>query len=111
MRYTLDDIEKLRRTGVLIIDENDKVLEMQEKPQNPKSNYACPPFYYYLKKDINRIDEALADGCGFDAPGSLISWLCQRVDIHAFQMPGNRYDIGNLESYEEIKRLYKGVRK
>jgi hypothetical protein len=24
-------------------------------------------------------------------------------------MPGKRYDIGNLESYEEVKRVYKGV--
>lgn len=109
MRYELNDLTKLQRTGVLVLDSNDKVLEMQEKPQVPKSNYACPPFYFYKKEDLSRIDEALEDGCGYDAPGSLVAWLCKRVDIYAYNMPGNRYDIGNLESYEEIKRTYKGV--
>ena len=109
MRYELDDITKLRRTGVLELDSNDKVLSMEEKPENPKSNYACPPFYYYLSKDLKLINEALEEGCPFDAPGSLISWMCKKVDVHAFLMPGSRYDIGNLESYEEIKKNYKGI--
>ena len=109
MRYEVSDINKLRRTGVLELDSNDKVLSMEEKPENPKSNYACPPFYYYLSKDLKLIDKALEEGCAFDAPGSLISWMCKKVDIHAFLMPGKRYDIGNLESYEEIKKNYKGI--
>jgi len=25
------------------------------------------------------------------------------------QMPGKRYDIGNLESYEKVKAEYKGI--
>ena len=109
MRYELKDIEKLRKTGVLEIDNNDKVISMEEKPDNPKGKYACPPFYYYKKEDIKLIDQALKEGCGFDAPGSLISWLCKKVDIHAFLMPGHRYDIGTVESYENIKKIYKGV--
>ena len=40
MRYFEESVEKLRRTGVALIDENDKVLEMAEKPQEPKSNWA-----------------------------------------------------------------------
>ncbi len=111
MKYKLDDINKLRRTGVLEIDNDDRVINMEEKPQEPKSNYACPPFYFYKKEDINKIDEALKDGCGYDAPGSFISWLCKKTNIYSYTMPGNRYDIGNLESLEEAKRLYKGVKR
>lgn len=29
--------------------------------------------------------------------------------MKAYRMPGSRYDIGNLESYEKIKASYKGV--
>ena len=111
MKYKLEDINKLRRTGVLEIDDNNKVISMEEKPKEPKSNYACPPFYCYKKEDISRIDEALKDGCGYDAPGSLVSWLCKKTNIYSYTMPGNRYDIGNLESLEEAKRLYKGVKR
>lgn len=109
MTYKLDDIEKLKRTGVLELDENNKVISMEEKPEIPKSNYASPPFYYYKLKDLGLINEALYDGVSGDAPGSFISWLCNRSDIYAYLMPGNRYDIGNKESLEEVKRIYKGV--
>ena len=108
MRYELDDINKLRKTGVLELS-GDRVIGMEEKPVNPKSNCACPPFYYYLDKDIKRVDEALLDGCKYDAPGSFVSWLCKKSEVNSFLMPGNRYDIGNLESYENVKKIYKGV--
>lgn len=45
MRHYEPSIEKLRRTGVAIIDENSRVLQMQEKPRDPRSNWAVPPFY------------------------------------------------------------------
>ncbi|MBO5281251.1 MAG: hypothetical protein J6B55_08625 [Clostridia bacterium] len=34
-----------------------------------------------------------------------------QTDVHAMEMPGSRYDIGNLESYEAVKATYKGINK
>lgn len=110
MRYFEPEANKLKKSGVLEIDDNDLVLSMQEKPAEPKSNWCCPPFYFYKKADIARIDEAIDDGCGVDAPGSLVSWMCKKSSVYAFEMPGSRYDIGNLESYELVQKTYKGIR-
>lgn len=110
MRYFEPEASKLRKSGVLEIDCVDLVLGMQEKPEEPKSNWCCPPFYFYKKDDISRIDEAIADGCGVDAPGSLVSWMCKKSSVYAFEMPGSRYDIGNLESYEWVQKTYKGIK-
>ena len=111
MRYYERDEKRLLKTGVLTIDDQDLVLAMTEKSPTPATHWACPAFYYYRRKDIARVDEAIAEGCAVDAPGSLVAWLCQRTPIHAMEMPGRRYDIGNLASYQEVQQNYKGIEK
>lgn len=102
MRYFEPSPEKLRKCGVVEIDSSDKILSMEEKPAAPRSNWCCPPFYYYSPADALRIPAAIASGCGTDAPGSFIAWLSQQTSVHAMEMPGRRYDIGNLESYQQV---------
>ena len=109
MRYFEANEKKLQKSGVVCTDSNDLVSEMQEKPENPKSNWCCPPFYYYTKEDAKRIGAGIAAGCGTDAPGSYIAWLCTQTKVHAMEMPGKRYDIGNLESYSKVQEEYKGI--
>lgn len=109
MSYFEKEEKKLQKAGVLEIDDSALIVNMEEKPQNPKSNWCCPPFYIYKKADIERIGEAINDGCGVDAPGSLVSWMCKNSSVYAFEMPGKRYDIGDLESYEQVQKEYKGI--
>ena len=109
MRFEEPNDERLHKCGVLEIDDNDRIMSMEEKPAQPKSHWVCPPFYYYTSEDAARIPAAIADGCGTDAPGSFIAWLCRHTSVHAMEMPGRRYDIGNLQSYEEVQQQYPGI--
>ena len=111
MRYWEDDVQRLRKSGVSEIDEEEVLLSLEEKPANPKSNWCTPPFYFYTREDAAKIREAISDGCGTDAPGSLVAWMCQHSVLHSMKMPGSRYDIGNLESYENVQKTYKGITK
>ncbi len=47
MRYWEPDMNKLHKTGVAEVDENDRILRMEEKPAHPRSNWCTPPFYIY----------------------------------------------------------------
>ena len=98
-------LKALQKTAVITIDENELITSYEEKPAEPKGNLAVPPFYFYKLKDLKRITEALADGCGYDAPGSFAAWLSEKTLMHAYRMPGKRYDIGDLESYERVNEL------
>jgi glucose-1-phosphate thymidylyltransferase len=109
MRYFEAVKEKLSRSGVATIDENDKIIDMEEKPAQPKSNWCCPPFYYYTREDARLVKKGIEAGCGVDAPGSYIAWLCKQTTVHAMEMPGTRYDIVNLESYEKAQTDNKGI--
>ena len=109
MRYYEANEQKLLKCGVVTIDEDDKILEMTEKSPTPATHWCTPPFYYYTKDDAKLIEQGIEAGCGVDAPGSYIAWLCKQTAVYAMEMPGKRYDIGNLESYDQVKKDYCGV--
>ena len=95
-------LKALQKTAVITMDENDLITSYEEKPKVPKGDHAVPPFYFYKLNDLRRIDEALNEGCGYDAPGSFAAWLSGKVPMHAYRMPGRRYDIGDMESYRRV---------
>ena len=106
MCHEQPSIEKLQRTGVVELDSEMRVLGMEEKPQVPKSHWAVPPFYIYLKKDLELVRESVANGCGKDAPGNLAHYMVEHTTMHAWPMSAGRFDIGSLDTYYEAVRLY-----
>ena len=111
MRYYEPSVEKLHKTGVAVVDDEDRIINMEEKPAEPKSHWCTPPFYIYKASDSGLVKVGIESGCGVDAPGSFIAWLSTQTIVHAYEMPGKRYDIGNLASYEEVQKNYKGILK
>ena len=106
MCHEQPSIEKLQRTGVVELDSDYRVLGMEEKPQVPKSHWAVPPFYIYLKKDLDLVRHSVENGCGKDAPGNLAHYMVEHSVLHAWRMTGGRFDIGSLDTYEEaVKRF------
>ena len=107
MRFWEPDEKKLLKCGIVTVDDSDRVLRMTEKSPTPETNWCCPPFYYYTREDARLVQKGIESGCGVDAPGSYIAWLCTQTTVHAMQMPGRRYDIGNLQSYEQVQKDYR----
>lgn len=100
--YDEPDEAKLHRCGVICMDAEGRVTDMEEKPAAPKSNHVTPPFYIYGAKDIPLILGAIDNGCKWDAPGNLAGYISRVSALHALRMPGTRLDIGSLEGYRAL---------
>ena len=104
--YHQPGIEKLQKTGVAILDENDRVTGFQEKPQQPKSEYAVPCMYILTPETLQRIDDYIAEGSNPDAPGHFIAWLHARTPVHAFRFDTPVHAIGDAASYAAVQKNY-----
>lgn len=109
MRYYEPETEKIKKSAAVSFDTEDLVQKMVEKPAIPESNWCVPPFYIYAKEDAKKVKIALENGCHKDAPGSFINWLYDKSMVYAMEMPGKRYDIGNLISYQNVCENYNGI--
>lgn len=110
MCHEQHSLERLQRTGVVVLDDCGKVLNMEEKPQEPKSHWAVPPFYIYMRHDLGLIRHSVENGCGKDAPGNLAHYMVDNTTMHAWKMSAGRFDIGSLDTYHEACEKY-GVKK
>ena len=104
--HELNNKEELKKTGVVELDENCRVISFEEKPREPKTNLAVPPFYIYQKSTLPLFSRYLSEGNNPDAPGNFIPWLIKHKDVYAFKFKGRRYDIGTPESYEKVQKEF-----
>lgn len=101
--YNEPDLAKRRKCGVAVVASDGLVEEIEEKPENPKTEHVTPPFYIYHKNDIPSILSSVDNGCKFDAPGNLARYIASTDRLYACEMPGHRFDIGSLETYYTMK--------
>lgn len=109
LRYFEPNHQKLLKSGIVYVDEQDRITKMTEKAPAPQSNWVSVAFYYYPQAVVSQIGRALSQGCGADAPGSFLKWVAERTESYAMEMPGKRYDIGDLASYERVQKEYRGI--
>lgn len=103
----LEKLEDLQRMANAVLDENDRVTFMEEKPKEPKTNNAVFASYFYKKETLPLIQQYLDEGNNPDAPGFFPSWLYAKKPVHAFAFEGECYDIGTHESYKEVQEIFK----
>jgi len=100
------DVNELKRMAVGILDGDNVIVDMEEKPKNPKSDIAFFATYFYRKDTIKLIDKYLEEGNSPDAPGNFPAWLYTRKKVMAHLFDGECYDIGTFESYKEVQKLF-----
>jgi glucose-1-phosphate thymidylyltransferase len=105
----LDDINLLRRFAVAKCDENDRIIDLVEKPANPESNLGVYATYIYPKEILKAVKTYLNEGNNPDAPGYFLEYVVKNYPTYAFKFHGECYDVGTHESLDQVRKLYKNM--
>jgi glucose-1-phosphate thymidylyltransferase len=93
--YECPDLELIKQYGVVELDEDDRVLSFEEKPERPVSNLAATAAYLYRAEDVSLLGQYLAEGNSPDAPGNYVAWLYMRAPVYGYRFSGDWLDIGD----------------
>ncbi len=100
------EADELKRYAIAVIDEKGTVIDLEEKPQEPKSNLAVFAIYLYRADTLPLVDQYLQEGNTPDSPGHFPVWLYQRKAVHTFLFSGDCVDIGTIEAYQRAAEAY-----
>jgi glucose-1-phosphate thymidylyltransferase len=96
--YDAGSLEAIRRYSSVGVDEEDRVVFFEEKPQEPRSTLAGIALYIYPRETLSLVRAYLDGGNNPDQPGRLVEWLHTRVPVYAWRVPGRWLDIGSAET-------------
>lgn len=95
-------IEEASRFGVAITDENKRITEFEEKPENPRSNLASMGIYIFSWKVLKDALLALWSQEGCDFGKHIIPYCHEKGDrVFAYEYNGYWKDVGTLGAYWE----------
>lgn len=100
------EVEQRKKLAVAVLGDDGRILDMEEKPQEPKSEWGIYATYFYSKDILPLFNEYIAQGGSPDAPGNFPSWLYKQMPVYAFKGDGTCIDIGTVENYEKTCKEY-----
>ncbi|MEF8813598.1 MAG: NDP-sugar synthase [Halovenus sp.] len=106
--YDVGSREKATSYGLVTL-EDDRVVDFQEKPDDPQSTLVSIACYGLPAPTLDKLDTYLAAGNNPDEPGYFIDWLHTRTPVYGYRFDGAWFDIGTPESYlEAIEWILEG---
>lgn len=104
--YNVIDEEEIKKYSVVALDDNKKIVNFEEKPENPSTTLAAICMYIFPKEELGLISRYIKEGGNPDATGFYIAWLYHHRPVHGFAFAGNWYDIGDKNLYQFVNKKY-----
>lgn len=94
-----------KKYSEIVLAEDGRVVSFREKPEDPKSNLSAIAIYLLPRNLPALVKEYLARGANPDAPGYLLAWLSERMELEATMISGLWMDIGSKEDLEKANSV------
>ena len=95
-------MEEASRFGIVIADEDKKILEFEEKPEHPRSNLASMGIYIFSWKVLKEALISMKDQSSCDFGKHIIPYCFENQRrMFAYEYNGYWKDVGTLASYWE----------
>ncbi len=95
-------MEEAKRFGIMITDENKRIVDFEEKPANPRSNLASMGIYIFNWKTLKQALIDNADQPNLDFGKHVIPYCHKNgAPMYAYEFNGYWKDVGTLTSYWE----------
>jgi len=94
--HQVEDRGLLSQYGVVELDEDDRVVGLEEKPAEPRSDLAATASYLYSGEHLALLPRYFEEGNPPDAPGNFMVWLHTREPVYGYRVSGEWHDIGDL---------------
>ncbi|RCW56260.1 MULTISPECIES: glucose-1-phosphate adenylyltransferase [Halanaerobium] len=95
--------EETHRFGIMNTNEDQKIIEFQEKPENAKNNLASMGIYIfnweYLRKYLIEEAEENDDSAGDFGHNIIPKMMADNLNFYAYTFKGYWKDVGTIESY------------
>ncbi len=105
--FDMKDKSKLiKKFGVVELDNNNKIIDFEEKPTGPKSSLAATACYIFTPSDIEELDKFLKIHKKADNPGEFLSYITKKKFIYGYAFDEGWFDIGSFDQLEEAYKRY-----
>jgi len=105
--YNVENKELLKSLGNAILDESSKIINFEEKPQNPNpESLAATAIYIYTQETMNDLRQYVREGNDLDKSGSFIQWLHKKKPVYGHVCKGKFFDVGTQELLEQAREAF-----
>lgn len=105
--YRAADPGQIIRGSTVLLSQDNRIVKFVEKPQTALTELVGAVLYTFPERIKHRILEYMELGLSRDEPGRFIEWLYKKEAVYGYMLKNTVWDIGTLEAYREIDRLYR----
>lgn len=99
------DKKMCKRFLVPVFGSSGRIIEIEEKPKNPKTTFISPFIYFIKNKDLCYLEELASQGK--DNIGHLLELINKKSKLKGCILKNQIIDVGTPKDYEKAKEIFR----